>query len=183
MPSSHLILCRPLLLLPPFRPSIRVFSNESTLRYAEYIMRNARIDEAQTGIKIAGRNINNLIYAVWHHSFGRKWRRTRVSILSSILSFSSCLHTFPASGSFPRSQFFSSIGQSIGVSASAKVLPMNIQDWFPYDWFVWVPCSPRDSQDSSPTPQFKSIRFSELSFLYSPTLTSIHDYGKNHRFD
>ena len=47
----------------------------------------------------------------------------------------------------------------------------------------WCPCSPRDSQDSSPTPQFKSINSSPLSFLYNPTLTSIHDYWKNHSFD
>ena len=87
--------------------------------------------------------------------------------------------SFLASGSFPVSQFFTSGGQSIGASASASVLPMNIQDWFPLDWLVWS-CSPRDSQESSPTPQFKSITSSALSFLYSPTLTSIHDYWENH---
>ena len=48
---------------------------------------------------------------------------------------------------------------------------------------VWFPCSPRDSQESSPTPQFKSINSSALSFLYSPTLTSIHDHWKNHSLD
>ena len=48
---------------------------------------------------------------------------------------------------------------------------------------VGSPCSPRDSQESSPKPQFKSINSSELSFLYSPTLTSIRDYWKNHSFD
>ena len=52
-----------------------------------------------------------------------------------------------------------------------------------YDGMVGSPCSPRDSQESSPTPQFKSINSSVLSFLYSPTLTSIHDYWKNHSFD
>ena len=52
---------------------------------------------------------------------------------------------------------------------------------FRIDWLV--PCSPRDSQESSPTPQFKSISSSALSFLYSPTFTSIHDYWKNHSFD
>ena len=52
-----------------------------------------------------------------------------------------------------------------------------------YDWLVGSPCSPRDSQDSSPTPQFKSINPSALSFLDSPTLTSIHDYWRNHSFD
>ena len=94
---------------------------------------------------------------------------------SSIVPFSSCLQSFPASGSFPVSQFFSSSGQSIGVSASASVFPMNIQDWFPLGWTVGSPRSPRDSQESSPTPQFKSINSSVLSFLYNPTLTSIRD--------
>ena len=94
-----------------------------------------------------------------------------------------CLQSFLASGFFPVSQLFASGGQSIGVSASASVLSMNIQDWFPYNWLVGSPCSPRDSQESSPTPQFKSINSSALSFLYSPSLTSIHDYWKNHSFD
>ena len=54
---------------------------------------------------------------------------------------------------------------------------------FLYDGLVGSPCSPRDSQESSPTPQFKSINSYALSFLYSPTLTSIHDYWKNHSLD
>ena len=88
---------------------------------------------------------------------------------------------FPASGSFPMSQFFTSGGQSIGVSASTSVLPMNTQDWSPLgNGLVGFPSSPRDSQESSPTAQFKSINSLALSFLYSPTLTSIHDYWKNH---
>jgi len=53
------------------------------------------------------------------------------TISSSVIPFSSCLQSFPASGSFPVSWFFASGGQSIGVSASASVLPVNIQDWFP----------------------------------------------------
>ena len=100
------------------------------------------------------------------------------TISSSVIPFSSHFQSSPASGSFSRSQFFPSGGQSIGVSASASVLPMNI-----WDWLVWSPCNPRDSQESSPTPQFKSINSLVLSFLYSPTLTSIHDYWKNHSFD
>ena len=100
MPSRHLILCCPLLLLPPIPPSIRVFSSESTLcmRWPKY----------------------------WSFSF---------SIIPS----------------------------------------SEHQDW--------SPCSPRDCQESSPTPQFKSINFSALSFLHSPTLTSIHDHWKNHSLD
>ena len=84
---------------------------------------------------------------------------------------------------FTVSQFFASGGQSIGASASASVLPMNIQDWFNLGWTGWISCSPRDSQESSPTPQFKSINSLVLIFLYGPTLTSIHDYWKNHSFD
>ena len=55
------------------------------------------------------------------------------AISSSVIPFSFCLQSFPASGSFPMSQHFASGGQSIGVSASASVLPMNIQDWFPLE--------------------------------------------------
>ena len=95
---------------------------------------------------------------------------------SSIIPFSSCPQSFPASGSFPMSQFFAFGGQSIRVSASTSVLPMNTQEWSP----LKRTCSSRDSQESSPTPQFKSISSSALSFLYSPTLTSIHDHWKNH---
>ena len=73
--------------------------------------------------------------------------------------------------------------QSIGASASASVLPINIQDWFPLGWLAGSPCSPRDSQESSPTPQFKSINSSALSFLHSPTLTFIHDHWKKHSSD
>ena len=105
MPSSHLILCCPLLLLPPVPPSIRVFSNESTLR-----MRWPKY---------------------WSFSF------------------------------------------SISPSNEHPGLIFFRMDWLD------LPYSPRDSQESSPTPQFKSIISSALSFLYSPTLTSIHDYWKN----
>ena len=102
MPSNHLILCCPLLLLPSIFPSIRIFSNESTLciRWPNY----------------------------WSFSF--------------------------------------------------SISPSN-----DYDWLVWSLCSPRDSQESSPTPQFKSISSLPLSVLFGPTLTSLHDYWKNHSFD
>ena len=74
----------------------------------------------------------------------------------------------------------------------AKVLEFRLQHQscqkifktdFLEDWLVWSPCSLRGSQESSPTPQFKSINSSVLNFLYSPTLTSIHDSWKNHSFD
>ena len=60
------------------------------------------------------------------------------TISSFAISFSSCLQSFPVSGSFQMSQFFASGGQSIGVSASASVLPMNIQDWFPLGCTGWI---------------------------------------------
>ena len=60
------------------------------------------------------------------------------TISSSVIPFSSCLQSFSASGSFQMSQFFTSGGQSIGASASASVLPMNIQDWFPLGWTGWI---------------------------------------------
>ena len=102
MPSNHLILCCPLLLLPSILPSIRVFSNESALH----------------------------IRGPKHWSF------------SFNISFYS--------------------------------------DWSPLGWSGWISCCPRESQESSPSPHFKSNNSLTLSFLYSPTLTSIHDHWKNH---
>ena len=105
------------------------------------------------------------------------------TISSSVIPFSSQLQSFPASRSFQRSQFCASGGQSIRPSASASVLPKNIQDWFPLGWTGLISLQSRDSQESSPTPQFKSINSSVLSFLYNPTLTSIHDYWRNYSLD
>ena len=104
---------------------------------------------------------------------------------SSVIPFSSCLQSFPASRSFPVSQLLASGVQSTEASASTSVLSMNIQDWFPLDWQglisfgidkdwqVWSPCSPRDSQESSLTLQFKSISSLMLSLLYGPTLNTL----------
>ena len=87
------------------------------------------------------------------------------TISSSVIPFSSHLQSFPVSGSFPMSQFFASGGQSIGVSASTSVPPMNIQDWFPLRLTGLISLQSRDSQESSPTPQFKSINYSVLNLL------------------
>ena len=100
----------------------------------------------------------------------RKWCHSAIS--SSVGPFSSCPQSLLASESFPMSQLFASGGQNTGVSALVSFLPKKSQGR--------SPCSPRDSQES-PTPQFKSISSSALSFLYSPTLIiSIHDYWKCH---
>ena len=93
------------------------------------------------------------------------------------------MKSFPASGSFPMSYFFASGGQNIGISASVSVLPMNIQGWFPLGLSGWISLQSKGVSTVSPTPQFKSINSLALSFLYGPTLTSIHDYWKNHSFD
>ena len=87
-----------------------------------------------------------------------QWYNPAISF--SIIPFSSFPQSFPASRCFPMSQFFASGGQDIGVSAWASVLPMNIQDWFPLGLMVGSPCSPRNSQESSPTAQFKASIFS-----------------------
>ena len=100
------------------------------------------------------------------------------TISPSVVPFSSCPQSFPASGSFQMSQLFTCSGQSTRVSASASVLPMNIQDWSPLEWTGWISLQSKDSQEASPTPQLKSINSSALSFLYSPILTSIHDHWK-----
>ena len=91
------------------------------------------------------------------------------TILSSVIPFSSCLQSFPASGSFPMSQLFPS---------GAEVLELHHQpfQWifsidFLYDWLVWFPCCPRDSQESSPASWFESIHFSAFSLFRSLTLT------------
>ena len=79
------------------------------------------------------------------------------TISSSVVPFSSCLQSFPASGSFQMSQFFASGHQSIGVSASASVLPMDIQGWFPLGWTGWI-----------------SLQFKRLSRVFSNTTVQNH---------
>ena len=102
------------------------------------------------------------------------------TISSSVVPFSSCPQSFPASGSFPTSQFFPSGGQSIGVSASALVLAMNIQCWYPLGLTGLISLlSKRLSR------VFSSIIVQRHQFFgaqpfYCPALTSIHDYWKNH---
>ena len=91
--------------------------------------------------------------------------------------------SFPASRSFPMNQFFTSSGQSIEASVSLSVLPMNIQDWFPLGLTGWISLLSSKELSRVPTLQFKSINSLALSFLYGPTLTSIHDYWKHHSFD
>ena len=102
------------------------------------------------------------------------------TISSSVIPFSSCLRSFPASGSFPVSQFFALGGQSIGVF-TVSISPSNEYSGlisYRIDWLDLL--AVQGTLQSSPTPQFKSINSSALSLLHSPTLTSIHDHRKNH---
>ena len=85
------------------------------------------------------------------------------TILSSVIPFSSCPQSFPALGSFQRSQFFASGGQSIGVSDSASILPMNIQNWIPLGWTSWI-----------------SLLFKGLSRVFSNTTVQKHQFCGAH---
>ena len=105
---------------------------------------------------------------------------------SSVVPFSSHLQSFPASGSFPMSQFFTSGGQSIRVSASASVLSMNIQDWFPLGWTCWISSQSKElSRVFSNTTVQKHQFFSAHPSLWSNslTLTSKHNYWENQSFN
>ena len=105
------------------------------------------------------------------------------TILPSVIPFSSPLQSLPASEFFPRSQFFALGDQSIGASASASALPVNIQDWLPLGLTGLISWKSKELSRVFSNTQFKSISSWTLSFLYGPTLTSIHDYWKNHSFD
>ena len=115
-----------------------------------------------------------------HSNSGPLSRWCHPAISSSVIPFSPCPQSLPASGSFPMSQLLAWGGQSIGVSASAS---MNTQDWSPLEQTGWISLQSKGLSRSSPTPQFKSINSSVFSLLHSPTLTSIHDHRKNHSLD
>ena len=105
------------------------------------------------------------------------------TISSSIIPFSSCAQSFPDSLSFQMSQLFTSDGQRFGISASTTVLPMNTQDWCPLGWTGWISLQSKRLSRVFSNTTVKTVNSSALSFLYSPTLTSIHDHWKNHNLD
>ena len=102
---------------------------------------------------------------------------------SSVICFSSCPQSFPASGSFPMSQLFASGGQSTGVSASTSVLPMNTQDWFPLGWTCWISLWSKGLSRVFSNTAVQKHQFFGAQLFYSPTLTSIHDNWKKHSLD
>ena len=103
------------------------------------------------------------------------------TIPSSVVPFFSCPQSFPASGSFLMSGLFMSGGQSTG--ASASVLPMNIQDWFHLGCVGLISLQFKGLSRAFFNTTVKSRNSSTFSLFYGPTLTSIHDYWKNHSFD
>ena len=113
----------------------------------------------------------------WDSCPSSQWYHPAIS--SSVIPFSSCLQSFPASGSFPVSRLFASGGQSVGASALASVLPKNVQNWFPPGLTSLI------SLQSKSLLQHHSSKASILQCsgpLYGPNLTSMHDYWKNHSF-
>ena len=124
-------------------------------------------------------------------SITNSWSSLRLTSIESAMPsshlilcrpFSSCPQSLAASESFPMSQLFAWGGQSTGASALASFLPKKSSGWSPSEWTGWISLQSK-GLSRSPTPQFKSINSSTLSFLHSPTLTSIHDYRKNHSLD
>ena len=110
-------------------------------------------------------------------------------VSSTLSSFIFCLQSFPASGCFPMSRIFASGGQSIRASASASVLPMNIQGWFPLGLTGLISLQSKalsrvfSSTNSLVLKNLKTSILWHSAFFYDPTLTFIHNYWKNHSFD
>ena len=105
------------------------------------------------------------------------------AISSSVVPFSSCPQSLPASESFPVSQLFAWGGQSTGVSALALFLPKNTQGWSPLEWTGGISLQSKGLSRVFSNTTVQSINSSALSFLHSPILTSIHDDWKNHSLD
>ena len=105
------------------------------------------------------------------------------SIAPSVVPFSSCLQSFPASWNFQMSQFFTSSGQSIGVSASALVLPMNIQNWFPLELTGWIFLQSKGLSRVFFNTTVQKHQFFGAQLSSQSNSHSKHDYWKKHSFD
>jgi len=105
------------------------------------------------------------------------------AISSSVISFSSCPQAPQASEIFPMSQLFAWGGQSIGVSASASVLPKNTQDWSPLEWTGCISSRSKGLSRVFSNTRVQRTNSSALTFFHTPTLTSIHDHWENHSVD
>ena len=105
------------------------------------------------------------------------------TISSSVVPFSSCFQSFPASESFLMNQLFTSGGQSIRASASSSVLPMSMQDWLPLELTGLISLQSKGLSRVFSSATVQKHQFFVLSLLYGPALTSVHDYWKNRSFD
>ena len=105
------------------------------------------------------------------------------AISSSVVPFSSCPQSLPASESFTISQLFAWGGQSTGVSASASVLPMNTQDWSPLEWTGWISLQSKGFSRLFSNTTVQKHQFFSTQLSSQSTLTSIHDHWKNHSLD
>ena len=105
------------------------------------------------------------------------------AISSSVIPFSSCPQSLPESGSFPVSQLVAWGGQSIGVSASASVLPMNTQDWSPLGWTGWISLQSKGLSRVFSNTTVQKHQFFGTQLSSQSNLTSIHDHWKNHSLD
>ena len=110
-------------------------------------------------------------------------RWCHLTISSSVIPFSSCPQSLPASESFPMSQLFAWGGQSTGVSASASVLPMNTQDWSPIGWTGWISLQSKGRSRVFSNTTVQKHQFFSTQLSSQSTLTSIHDHWKNHSLD
>ena len=110
-----------------------------------------------------------------------RWCHPAVS--SSVVPFSSCPQSLPASESFPMSQLFAWGGQSTGVSALASVLPKNAQDWSPLEWTGWIFLQSKGLWRVISNTTVQKHQFFGTQLFHSPTLTAVHDHWKNHSLD
>ena len=116
---------------------------------------------------------NSCPWSRWYHP----------TISSSVVPFSWCPQSFLASVFFQRLSSLHQVAKGLQLQLQHQSFQWIFRTDFVYNWQFGYPCSPRDSQESSPTPQFKSVNFSALSPRYGPNLTSVHDYWKNPSFD
>ena len=105
------------------------------------------------------------------------------AISSSVIPFSSCPQSLPASESFPMSQPFTWGGQSTGVSALVSFLPKNTQDWYPLEWTGWISLQSKGFSRVFSNTTVQKHQFFGTQHSSSPTLTSIHDHRKSHSLD
>ena len=155
-------------------------------------MYGVQIDEASVAFVVAQSPIHvrffTTLWTAAHQaslSFTISWSLPKFMSIASVMPSDQpshpqliffCPHSFPAWGTFPVSQLFTSDDRNTRASASASVLPTSIQGWSPWRLTGWSPCCPGEFQESSPTPQFKGTTSLAFCLFYCPALTTVHDH-------